>query len=672
MRLTTRIFLTAGCALLATVGVTLLVNTVLSGQARAVAVQASLAAQRELASQRLGQAVSQAALSIEGLTTSALAGARPLAQLLGRTRAAEDPLELSREQLFTLMQTALEHHPQALRIWAVALEADQLGLDAVYAKTTGHDATGRLAACWTRSSTSAKPQLVPLPSWKELATLPAAVDQREQIQAPHLLPGSTSAWMVGAVVPVVAAGKTVALVGCDLPADLLQQVLISARLGLYDGQSRCLLADREQVLIGCSRPIGPPSPLSETTMPRAAGLAPKEGATQIDALDATWLGGRQARATAHDRWLVAVAVPATAALAASVQLERDLDGRARRALASTVAAALAITLLGLGAMVLLARSVTQPLRAVTDRLHEIALGDGDLTQRLDERRHDELGDLAINFNGFVARLQELLRSVGQATTTLTQAAEVLDRQAQDLASHTDTAAHEINAVSSAAATVRSSVHAAVVAVGGLSASVQEIAGNAQHAASLAGSAADGSKQAGTALVRLETSSAAIGEVVTLIARIASQVNLLALNATIEAARAGEAGRGFTVVANEVKALARQVSTASNDIACRIHTMQTETHTVASTIGLVGTSISKVDETSASIAAAVEEQAAASSEMSRYLGDAASAVDAVATRITGVDRAAAEAAQGAQLARCSAAQLTAIAQELQGLVGRFKV
>jgi aerotaxis receptor len=171
----------------------------------------------------------------------------------------------------------------------------------------------------------------------------------------------------------------------------------------------------------------------------------------------------------------------------------------------------------------------------------------------------------------------------------------------------------------------------------LSASIQEIASQIGRASQVAQRAVDSGQKAQARIRSLSETAMQIGDVIQLIRAIAEQTNLLALNATIEAARAGEAGRGFSVVASEVKGLASQTARSTEDIARQVTAIQTATNEAVAVVAEAGQAIDEIAEVSASIAAAIEQQAAATSEIARNVTESSAAVQEVTERIANLSR-----------------------------------
>ncbi|MFN8602858.1 MAG: globin-coupled sensor protein [Candidatus Binatia bacterium] len=165
-------------------------------------------------------------------------------------------------------------------------------------------------------------------------------------------------------------------------------------------------------------------------------------------------------------------------------------------------------------------------------------------------------------------------------------------------------------------------------------SIQEISRNSNDTARVANAAATEADASAASVDHLASSSNQIGQVLKVIANIAAQTNLLALNATIEAARAGEAGKGFAVVASEVKELAKETARATEDIATRIHAVQSDTQGAVQSMSRIGSTIAEITEFTNSIAAAIEEQQVVAKEITRNVSEAAHGTSAIAGRIAG--------------------------------------
>jgi methyl-accepting chemotaxis protein len=204
----------------------------------------------------------------------------------------------------------------------------------------------------------------------------------------------------------------------------------------------------------------------------------------------------------------------------------------------------------------------------------------------------------------------------------------------------------------------------------MASSVNEISRQVQQSAIIAGEAVEQAQRTNDRVGELAKASARIGDVVELINSIARQTNLLALNATIEAARAGEAGRGFAVVASEVEALAEQTAKATGEISQQIAGIQNATQESVGAIKEIGDTIGRMSEIASTIAAAVEEQGAATQEISRNVQQAAQGTERVSSNITDVKRGATETGSASSQVLAAAQSLSRESHQLKLEVGKF--
>jgi len=358
---------------------------------------------------------------------------------------------------------------------------------------------------------------------------------------------------------------------------------------------------------------------------------------------------------------------AVAEHAASAQ--QDVADQRNAAIRLLVLVALAgvLTLAVLGWVI--TRSVVRPLRKVAEVV--AALSDGDLTRSAGVTSSDEVGRIATALDGSTANLREVLASIGVSSTTLSTATEELSATTQEMGRTANESSAQTGIVAAAAGEVSSNVQTVAAGAEEMGTSIREIATNASEAATVAREAVSMAEATSVSIARLGESSIEIASVVKVITSIAEQTNLLALNATIEAARAGEAGKGFAVVANEVKDLAQKTAQATEDISRRVESIQADTGGAVEAIASISAIIGRINDFQTTIAAAVEEQTATTSEMNHSVTEAAQGAGHIAENISAVAVAADRTSAGVAEARQAVDDLALLATELTASVNRFR-
>jgi methyl-accepting chemotaxis protein len=363
----------------------------------------------------------------------------------------------------------------------------------------------------------------------------------------------------------------------------------------------------------------------------------------------------------------------TATDAASSAAEETVQ-EAQQAYSTARTLTIAIIIAGLVISVVLAllivRSVMRPVQRVKDVLDQVA--GGDLSVRVGETGGAELGEVARSLDSTLDALGSVLTLVNDSAGRLAGASQALNAGAAGMAESARTATGQADVVVASAGEVAASVDTVATGSQQMEAAIREIAHNATEAARVAGQAVDVAETTTRTVGKLGDSSQEIAAVVKLINGIAEQTNLLALNATIEAARAGEAGKGFAVVASEVKELAQETARATEDISHRVEAIQADTAGAVDAIGEISAVIGQINDFQATIAAAVEEQTATTNEMNRNVAEAANSSRSIATAISGLAAGTQQTHAGVADAQRSAAELARMSDELQDAVRRFTV
>ncbi|KQU16522.1 chemotaxis protein [Methylobacterium sp. Leaf94] len=370
------------------------------------------------------------------------------------------------------------------------------------------------------------------------------------------------------------------------------------------------------------------------------------------------------------------------------------SGWSRLALLALVA--LAAAAIGFGLYTVLAL-VVRPLGGMTGTMAKLAGGDV-TTEVAGAHRRDEIGAMAravqVFKDAMIAkrdadaaaaiesaakmRRAEILDAatrgfqaqVARLTHGLSSAATEMEATARAMSRTADQTAGQSLSVASAAEQTSANVQTVAAASEEMAASIGEIAAQVARSAAMAERASENAAATDTIILGLAEGAERIGTVVGLISGIAAQTNLLALNATIEAARAGEAGRGFAVVAGEVKELASQTARATATISDQITTIQGETRQAVTSIRTIGATIAELRSIAVGVAAAMEEQGAATQEIVRNVTQAAQGTQSVTVSIGSVTQAAGETGAASSQVLAAASELARQSEQLSAEVSGF--
>ena len=296
-------------------------------------------------------------------------------------------------------------------------------------------------------------------------------------------------------------------------------------------------------------------------------------------------------------------------------------------------------ILVIGGILAVTASITAPLISITLNLGEIARGEGDLTRRLKVGSKDEIGSLAASFNTFVEKLWGMIKGIaGDAATLdasshrilkiskeLTQGTQSMAKASRSVSKASEKMSHEISTTASTLEASWENIHIVTESVDEMNQTIHEIAQNTKQTKDSSYQAVLKTQAATNRIQKLDAAARDIGNIVDAINEISDQTDLLSLNAAIEAARAGSAGKGFTVVANEIKELSRQTAQAANGIKEKIEGIQRETQETIADIQSVSGEIDGVNTMVDGVAAAVEQQSGTTQKITNKVNLAASGI-----------------------------------------------
>ncbi len=491
-------------------------------------------------------------------------------------------------------------------------------------------------------------------------------------------------------VPLIVDGKAIGVVGVDIALDALQAAAVDSQRNLFNNAGHMLIVSGSGVLGADS---------SDATKV-GKKISDTLGADGKDVLQLLNSGtpkileqGELIRAVypvdpiGNSRaWGVVIDLPKQVLLADSVKLQAVLDDAQETGVITALLVAVVAGLIGLLLIWLTASGVTRPINSVAEMLKNIASGEGDLTQRLNYSKKDELGELVNWFNRFLDKLQptiaQIKQSITEARGTADQSSEIARQTSEGMQvqfREIDQVATASNEMSATAHDVANSASNAANAAKGADQSARDGMSIIERSTRDINQLADEVSKAVTEVEALAVNSEQIGSVLEVIRSIAEQTNLLALNAAIEAARAGESGRGFAVVADEVRNLAKRtqdsveeirivierIQTGTRGVVATMHSSQTQAHNNAGQIrqavdalGKISDAVTVISDMNLQIASAAEQQSAVAEEVNRNV----SAIRTVTETLT---------EQATESAAISS-QLNALASQQMKLMDQFRV
>ncbi|MCO7628657.1 methyl-accepting chemotaxis protein [Pseudomonas fluorescens] len=609
-----------------------------------------------------------------------------------------------REELNLSLKTAFQRNDKVLGIW-LAFEPNGLdGKDSEFVNDAARQSNeaGRFASYWSRAAGAALNTIMveedmtkttlsvsgtPYNSWY---TCPRD-NKRTCLLDPYAdTVGGKEMLMTTISVPLIVDGKAIGVVGVDIALDALQAAAVDSQRNLFNNAGHMLIVSGSGVLAADSsdaakvgKKIGDTLGADGKEVLQLVSSGTPKILEQGELIRAVYpvdpIGNSRA-------WGVVIDLPKQVLLADSVKLQAVLDDAQETGVITALAVAVVAGLIGLLLIWLTASGVTRPINSVAEMLKNIASGEGDLTQRLNYSKKDELGELVNWFNRFLDKLQptiaQIKQSITEARGTADQSSEIARQTSEGMQvqfREIDQVATASNEMSATAHDVANSASNAANAAKGADQSARDGLSIIERSTRDINQLADEVSKAVTEVEALAVNSEQIGSVLEVIRSIAEQTNLLALNAAIEAARAGESGRGFAVVADEVRNLAKRtqdsveeirivierIQTGTRGVVATMHSSQTQAHNNAGQIrqavdalGKISDAVTVISDMNLQIASAAEQQSAVAEEVNRNV----SAIRTVTETLT---------EQATESAAISS-QLNALASQQMKLMDQFRV
>lgn len=502
----------------------------------------------------------------------------------------------------------------------------------------------------------------------------------------QVTPGN-SVLLTSLTVPVLKHQQFIGVVGIDVNLPIFQVLIDKLSKSLYDGQAKVTLLSSRGLVVAASHYDKKARPLSESV---SASLASK--LMSLHKNERYLLNDNEIIVAypidiplANTQWSLVIQVPQTQAYASAIALNQQMEEKVSSLGTNMIVIGLAVSLVAVMIISLVIRSIIAPLKMIQGRVEHLASAEGDLTQSIEVETHAELIALGKGFNSFIYKLKNLISEL----KTLASRSQDESQSSAHIAQLTRDSVHRqygeiesvvtaVNQMSATALDVAKASEQTAVETEAMSRNIHESEQRLSKAMGYVATMSKESIQAKDAVSKVAESSTNISRILEVISSIAAQTNLLALNAAIEAARAGEQGRGFAVVADEVRALASKTQSSTDDISVLIDALQKEVSSASTIIDKgaeqaqmaasqtehalqsLNAMVSQVEEISTQIthiATAAEEQSAVTEEVNR--------------NITGISDSAAELARLAEQAQQSSVVLADLVKQQHQQLAKLK-
>jgi len=466
--------------------------------------------------------------------------------------------------------------------------------------------------------------------------------------------------------PIMKDGQLVGISGVDITVNFIQQLAEEVQRTIYDGQGKVLIISNKGIVAGDSaQPERVGKSISALERQQYLDkIASNNVETNTDESH-TWAQAPLSITGQSEKWAMVIELPNSVVLASSLETEEIFNDNFTDTLVFLITVSVVIITLGIIAVNFIASSIASPIQKTADLVDNLASNDGDLTLRVDIDREDEVGKLADGVNLFVSKTHDIVKDISQQLASVgasansssqisTQTNEGILRQLNEI-EHVATAITEMTAV---AADVAQNASFTAESASKAKESVVKGADNVNGSVKAISVLALEMGQASQVMAQLAQDSDNISSIVEVIRGISEQTNLLALNAAIEAARAGEQGRGFAVVADEVRTLASKTQQSTGEIQTLIDSLQLRTReavdvmangneytsnciesaeAAAVQLNVVVEAIASIDDMSAQIATAVAQQQTVTEDVTRNINIINSVAQEVGAGATATDQ-----------------------------------